>query len=210
MATYGDVDEGANTAGYAVARVQRDLFARSSIGFLVANRTQNGEQQGSAGLDANLFFSETFGFTGQLVKSYGQYGRGSVGFFARPSYDSATAHAHVRYTNLGDRFADNVNVIGFIRDDDRRELDGAVEKTVWLRSGALERLEYGSNYNIYWGADGLAPQLGDRGIARVRLAESLEHVGRAHPGIQTIRERLSELADGTGGRIQHPLVSVGA
>ena len=150
VATYGDIDEGANTAGFTVARVQRDLFARSSIGFLVANRTQDGEQRGSAGLDANVFFSKTFGFTGQLVKSYGQHGRGSVGFFARPSYDSATAHAHVRYTHLGDRFADNVNVIGFIRDDDRRELDGAIEKTVWLRRGAIERLEYGSNYNIYW------------------------------------------------------------
>ncbi len=154
LATYGDVDEGADTAGYAVVRVQRDLFARSSVGVLVANRTQAGTQQGSAGLDANLFFTETFGFTGQLVKSYGQYGRGSVGFFARPSYDSSTAHAHIRYTHLGDRFADNVNVIGFIRDDDRRELDGAVDKTLWVRSGAIERLEYGSNYNIYWGQTG--------------------------------------------------------
>ena len=154
LATYGDVDDGANTAGYAVVRVQRELFARSSIGFLVANRTQAGAQQGSAGLDANLFFSETFGFTGQLVKSYGQYGRGSVGFFARPSYDSSTAHAHIRYTHLGDRFADNVNGIGFVRDDDRRKLDDAIEKTVWLRAGAIERLEYGSNYNVYWGQTG--------------------------------------------------------
>ena len=137
VATYGDVDQNADTAGYAVVRVQRDLFARSSIGFLVANRTQTGAQEGSAGLDANLFFSETFGFTGQWVKSYGHYGRGSVGFFARPSYDSATAHAHIRYTHLGDRFADNVNVIGFIQDDDRRELDGAIEKTIWLDSGAV-------------------------------------------------------------------------
>ncbi|MCH8992459.1 MAG: hypothetical protein IIA44_12025 [Acidobacteria bacterium] len=104
-------------------------------------------------LDAagNLFFTETFGFTGQFVKSYGEYGRGTVAFFVRPSYDSATGHAHVRYTHLGDRFADNVNVIGFIRDDDRRELDGAVEKTFWVRSGAIERVNYVSENNIYWG-----------------------------------------------------------
>ena len=148
LATHGRTD-GTDTGEYAVVRVQRDVSSRSSIGFLLANRTQAGQQQGSVGLDTNLFFTETFGFTGQLVKSYGEYGRGSVAFFARPSYDSATAHAHVRYTHLGDRFADNVNVIGFIRDDDRRELDGAVNKTLWVRSGPVERIEYGSNYNIY-------------------------------------------------------------
>ena len=56
---------------------------------------------------------------------------------------------------MGDRVADNINAVGFIRDDDRREIDGAVRKTFWLRSGAIERLQYGSNYNIYWGQEGL-------------------------------------------------------
>ena len=185
LATYGDApaaNDGSNGAGdgYAVVRVQRDLFARSSIGFLVANRTQVGDQQGSAGLDTSLFFTENFGFTGQLVKSYGEYGRGSVAFFARPSYDSATAHAHVRYTHLGDRFADNVNVIGFIRDDDRRELDSAVDKTIWPRSGPIERLEYGSNYNVYWGQTGILRSWEvDESVDidwRNRWSTSVEHV----------------------------------
>ena len=138
-------------ATYAVTRVQRDVASRSNIGFLFANRTLGGVNQGSAGLDASLFFTDTFGFTGQLVQSYGEHDRGTMAFFARPSYDSATAHAHVRYTHLGDRFADNVNVIGFVQDDDRRELDGAVEKTFWPRSGPTERVQYSSNYNGYWG-----------------------------------------------------------
>ena len=64
---------------------------------------------------------------------------------------SPTGHFHVRYTELGDRFADNANAVGFIRDDDRRELDSAVEKTLWFGSGAFERFQYDSNYNVYWG-----------------------------------------------------------
>ena len=88
--------------------MRRDVASRSNIGFLLANRSHDGRRQGSAEIDANLFFTQTFGFTGQFVKSYGEFGRGSVAFFARPSYDSATGHAHVRYTHLGDRFADNV------------------------------------------------------------------------------------------------------
>ena len=154
LSTHGNLPDSGSGATYTVARLRRNVASRSNIGFLLANRTFAGRQQGSAEIDANLFFTETFGFTGQFVKSYGEYDRGSVAFFARPSYDSSTAHAHLRYTHLGNRFADNVNVIGFVRDDDRRELDGAVEKTVWVHNGTIERVVYDSNYNVYWGQTG--------------------------------------------------------
>lgn len=72
----------------------------------------------------------------------------------RPAYDSPTAHFHVRYTHLGEHVAENVNAIGFIRDDDRRELDSAFKKTFWSQNGLLQRTGYDSNYNIYWGQDG--------------------------------------------------------
>ena len=204
LATHGRTDDGTDTGEYAVVRVQRDVSSRSSLGFLLANRTQAGQQQGSVGLDTNLFFSETFGFTGQLVKSYGEYGRGSVAFFARPSYDSATAHAHVRYTHMGDRFADNVNVIGFIRDDDRRELDGAVNKTLWVRSGPVERIEYGSNYNIYWGQAGsLRSWQVDESIDvdwRNRWTTSVDHTEEFKRFEKDFRNRQTELEVGYNTR----------
>ena len=150
LSTTGDIDD--DRAVYSVARVQRDVSSRSNVGVLFANRGHAGRQQGSAGLDVNLFFSDTFGLTGQLIKSYGERDDGTLAFYARPSYDSSTAHAHVRYTHLGDGFADNVNTVGFIREDNQRELDGAIEKTVWVTGGALERIEYASNYNAYWAA----------------------------------------------------------
>jgi hypothetical protein len=132
-----------------VARGQRAL-GRSYVAAMVANRTRQGQSQGTAGLDANLFFTKTLGMTGQLIESYGPYGRGTMAFFLRPSYDSATGHFHVRYSHFGDRFQDNANVIGFIKDDDRRELDSAMEKKLWLKKGTFERLTYHANYNAYW------------------------------------------------------------
>jgi hypothetical protein len=75
-------------------------------------------------------------------------------FFLRPSYDSATFHIHLRYTQLGKYFGDNANHVGFIRDDNERELDSAIEKTFWLKKWGIDRIEYSSNYNIYWGTDG--------------------------------------------------------
>jgi hypothetical protein len=145
--------EAAPSAHYTVGRLQR-AFGRSNVAFMGANRRQNGANQGSAGLDASLFFSKSLEMTAQVVKSYGPFSRGTLAYYVRPSYDSSTGHLHVRYTHLGDRFADNANVIGFIKDDNRRELDVAGDKTFWVSDGPAERIQYQSNYNVYWGQDG--------------------------------------------------------
>jgi hypothetical protein len=118
------------------------------------NRLEGGKNRVRDGLDVVHFFSEKFNLTGQVAASYGDRARPDIAFFLRPSYDSATAHFHLRYTQLGQGFGDNANAVGFISDDNRRELDSALDKTWWLKSGILERIEYSSNYNIYWGIKG--------------------------------------------------------
>ncbi len=140
-------------AFYGVGRLQRDI-GRSSLAMTWADKRLDGDGQGSVGMDATLFFSSYLGFTGQLIRSYGPEEDGVWAFFVRPSYDSPTGHFHVRYTHLGENFADNANGVGFVRDDNRREVDSALSKTFWVRRGFLERLAYGSNYNWYWGQEG--------------------------------------------------------
>jgi hypothetical protein len=122
---------------------------------MAANRQFEGTNQGSVSTDANLFFTRTFGMTAQVFRSYGLFDRGVWLFSFRPSYDSSTGHFHVRYGHIGDRVADNINVIGQIVDDDRREIDSNGNKTFWVRSGAFEQIHYNSNYNIYWGQTGV-------------------------------------------------------
>ena len=147
---------GDSTIGtYAVVRAQRDIFGSSNAAVMLANRTLSGVNQGSVGMDATLFFTRTLGMTAQAAQSWGTGAGGTGAYFVRPAYDSPTTHFHVRYTDLGERFADNVNVIGFVRDDDRRELDGAFEHTFWPSSGIMERFGYDSNYNIYWSHAGV-------------------------------------------------------
>jgi hypothetical protein len=141
-------------ATYGVVRTQRDIGS-SSVAVMLANRTLEGINQGSIGADATLFFTRTFGMTAQVAQSWGPGDGGTWAYFLRPAYDSPTTHFHVRYTHLGDRVAENVNAIGFIRDDDRRELDGALSHTFWSSGGVLERTEYDSNYNIYWSQTGV-------------------------------------------------------
>ncbi|MHC4710570.1 MAG: carbohydrate binding family 9 domain-containing protein [Planctomycetota bacterium] len=158
LATIGarSVPFGDSTVGtYAVVRAQRDILGSSNAAVMLANRTLSRVNQGSVGMDATLFFTRTVGMTAQAAHSWGPGAGGTWAYFLRPAYDSPTTHFHVRYTHLGERFADNVNVIGFIRDDDRRELDGALEHTFWSGSGIIERLVYDSNYNIYWSQTGV-------------------------------------------------------
>jgi hypothetical protein len=140
-------------ANFSVGRVQRAI-GRSAVAVMAGNRRLDGEDRGSVSLDANLFFSKFVGMTAQVVQSWGPYGNGGEAFFVRPSYDSPTGHFHVRYTHLGDRLRDNLNGVGRIPDDDRREVDSALSKTFWIRGGPFEQIQYGSNYNIYWGQTG--------------------------------------------------------
>ncbi len=148
-----DEDELEPTANFSVLRWKRDIMGSSNFGFTAANKYADGRNQGSAGLDWNFVFSETSSFTSQLAMSYGDGGKTDYAGFIRPAYDTQTFHTHFRYTFIGDQFGDNANAVGFIQDDNRHELDTALTKTWWKRKWGLDRIDYKSNYNIYWGMD---------------------------------------------------------
>jgi len=152
--TKANDEAGLGSANFSVFRLKKDVLKDSFVGFLAANRLVGGRNKGTAGIDTSLNFTDTFRFTGQMAVSYGDFGKSNVAFFLRPTIDTATFHFHVRYTQLGEYFGDNANAVGFIRDDNRRELDSALEKTFWFKKGFLERIQYSSNYNIYWGMNG--------------------------------------------------------
>jgi len=138
------------SANYSVGRVQRDILGRSTVAVMASNRRFNSADQGAFSADTSLFFGRTFSMSAQAVKTYGPFGHGTMAFLIRPSYDSSTGHFHVRYGDIGNHVAENLNVIGQIVDDDRRELDSHVTKIVWIRRGAFEQFRYDSNYNAYW------------------------------------------------------------
>jgi hypothetical protein len=142
------------SANYSVLGVQHSIRKSSSVGLVATNRHLAGEDRGAVGVDTTLFFPRAWGFTGQLVRSHGPEKGGRWGFFLRPALDRPNTHLHVRYTHLGDRFGDHVNAVGLVKDDDRREIDAAFEKTLWSRTARWERIGYDSNYNVYWSQKG--------------------------------------------------------
>jgi hypothetical protein len=147
---YGDPDaDGIFEAIYSVARFQRG-FGASNVGFLAANRRLEGEDAGSVGFDTTLFFTEKLGMTAQLLRVHGPERDGGLAWFVRPAWDTSTSHFHVRYTNLDAGILEDFNAAGFLKDDDRKEFDTALEHTFWLESGALEKIKVDTNYNRFW------------------------------------------------------------
>lgn len=177
--TKRDVEAGATSANLSVIRLRRDIMGSSNLGFLAANRLRNGRNQGSFGLDTSLFLTETFSLALQGAMSYGDRGKKDGAFFVRPAYDSTTVHAHFRYQYLGERFGDNANAVGFIPDDNRHELDSSINKTFWMRRWSLDRIEYKSTYDIYWGVDktlrSWEVSQGIRGDLRSKFSLELRH-----------------------------------
>lgn len=202
--TQRDEERGEDSANFTVFRLKRDVMKSSNIGFIAANKLVNGKNWGTTGIDTALYFTDTFKFTGQFALSYGDHNSDNIAFFLRPSYDSTTFHIHLRYTQLGRNFADNANRVGFIRDDNRRELDSAIEKTFYPQKWGLERIDYESNYNIYWGLDGtLRSWKIDQDVSfdlKNKLSVTVEHHEEFKLFEKEFRNRQSELELGYNTR----------
>lgn len=140
---------GKETADYSVIRLQQSLPRGSNVGLLAANRSFLGKDAGSVGLDTTMFFTDTLGMTGQLMRVHGPTADGGLAWFLRPAFDSATTHFHIRYQELDTGIREDANAVGFLTDDDRKEFDTNVAHTFWLGSGAVERVRPSVNYNRY-------------------------------------------------------------
>jgi hypothetical protein len=151
--TLDDSDETVR-ADYGIGRLQQTLPGGSTVGFLAANRRRAGEDAGSVGVDATLFFTETLGFTGQVLRVHGPTSGGGLAWFVRPAYDSANTHFHVRYQSLDPGIREDFNAVGFLRDDDRREVDTNLRHNFWIESGPVEKVGARVNYNRFYSHTG--------------------------------------------------------
>jgi len=55
---------------------------------------------------------------------------------------------------VGENVRENMNQIGFIRDDDRREVDSNIRKQIWINRYGFQDLTPSVNYNRFWSHSG--------------------------------------------------------
>ena len=148
-------DFGESSANFSVFSLEKKGSPSSAIfGLTAANKLIESQNTGTAGVYSDIPIMRNLRLSGQFAVSYGDHNKGNLAFFLGPSYDTKTFHMHLHYIHLGENFGDNVNQVGFIPDDNRRELDSAIHITFPLKHGLLSQIKYLSNYNIYWGMDG--------------------------------------------------------
>jgi len=142
-------------AFFTAARVKRDVLKSSMVGLTYADKTWKDGSSRSISGDYLFNLGDKWKLTGQFVTSFPGDFWSSSAFFVRFARENNIFHYHIRYSDVGDNFMENVNETGFIRDDDRRELDGDIEYRWWLQNNVFEYIEVVSANNIFWSQKGI-------------------------------------------------------
>jgi len=140
-------------AYYGILRVQQSIGRGSNIGLLAANRNLGSENAGSIGLDTTTYFTETLSFNGQIFEVHGPTAGGRFVWYMRPSYDTSTTHFHIRWGHFAPGIRDDFNVLGFLQDDDRKEIDTNLAHIFFFDTGLLERVRPSVNFGRYTSFD---------------------------------------------------------
>ncbi len=152
--TNKNIDQTDPEAWYNAIRVRRDILNSSSIGLTYADKIWDGLYVRSLSMDYILNLGKTWRLTGQLVGSSPGDFASHAAWFMRFARENNIYHYHIRYSSFGENFQDNVNETGFVRDDDRHELDSDITYKWWINKG-IKYLSVEGRNNVFWSQEGV-------------------------------------------------------
>lgn len=142
--------EGEPASFFSTARVKRDFLESSTVGITVVDRRNDSSFTTSFSGDYVLNLGETGKLTGQFVASAPGDLLSHSAWFVRFAKETNYYHMHIRYTELGENFQENVNQTGYVVDDDRREVDSDLSYRWWQRNNVFQYIEVESRNNAFW------------------------------------------------------------
>jgi hypothetical protein len=141
-------------AVFTTFRIKKDVLKSSTIGITYAGKDWRGGHRRSLSADYVLNLGNAWKLTGQFVASApGEFWQSSA-YFVRFARESNVYHYHIRYSDTGKNFQDNVNHTGFIRDDDMREIDSDISYRWWFDGGLFKYISIETRNNIFWNHGG--------------------------------------------------------
>ncbi|MCK5068233.1 MAG: carbohydrate binding family 9 domain-containing protein [Bacteroidales bacterium] len=143
-------DEDEPPSFFSTARVKRDFLESSSVGFTAVDKRNDSSFVTSFSGDYVLNLGETWKFTGQFVASVPGDLLSHSAWFVRFAKENNFYHMHVRYTEFGENFRENVNQTGYVVDDDRRELDSDLSYRWWIQNNFFRYIEVVTRNNVFW------------------------------------------------------------
>ena len=145
---------GIPSLNYNAFRVKRDFLESSTLGATYADKITDTLTYHTFSVDYNLNLGKEWKLTGQVVSSLpGDFDSHSA-WYARFAKENNQYHYHIRYSNIGENFKDNVNETGFITDDDRKEVDSDVDYKFWLK-GLVKYVKLSGKNNVFWSQSGV-------------------------------------------------------
>lgn len=145
-----DFSAGEPASWFTAARAKVDFLKSSTLGLTLVDKSWDDGFTRSLSVDYLMNLGKTWKLTGQFVGSAPGDLISHSAWFVRFAHENNVYHYHVRYTEIGEHFRENVNQTGFVRDDDRREIDSDVTYKWWLKNNTFEYIHFQSRNNIFW------------------------------------------------------------
>ncbi len=135
---------------FTAARAKVDFLKSSSLGFTLVDKSWEDGFTRSLSVDYVMNLGKLWQLTGQFVGSApGDFWSHSA-WYLRFARENNIYHYHIRYSQIGENFRENVNQTGFIPDDNRREFDSDITYKWWLKNNTFEYIDFQSLNNIFW------------------------------------------------------------
>lgn len=135
---------------FTTARIKQDFLESSSLGFTTVDKRNDSSFVTSFSGDYVLNLGETWKLTGQFVASVPGDLLSHSAWFVRFAKETNYYHMHVRYSEFGENFQENVNQAGYVVDDDRREVDSDLSYRWWIKNKLFQYIEVGTLNNVFW------------------------------------------------------------
>jgi len=149
-----DINEHLPAAVFSIMRLKKDILKSSTVGITYAGKDWDGGYARSISADYVLNLGNSWKLTGQFVTSSpGKFWQSSA-YFIRFARESNIYHYHIRYSDTGKNFRDNVNHTGFVRDDDMQEIDSDVSYKWWFNRSIFKYINVETRNNIFWNHQG--------------------------------------------------------
>ena len=138
----------------SVIRLQHDILRASNIGMIAVDRSWGGGFNRALSMDATINLENGFKINSQYVGSNSSDGKYESAYYAQLSKEAQLYNYNLNFVNIDPGFRANVNPVGFIQDDDRREVSGSFGNEMWIRKHGIDKVNTNAHNNLMWSHSG--------------------------------------------------------
>jgi len=142
------------TSNYSYLKMKTQPFKSFSLALTASNKFLENQTTGAAAVSADWGLTRQIKLAGQFFLSYGDFSEDNTASLVKIHFDLPSFYLHLGLRKIDKHFWENTNQVGYILDDDRQEIEVALNKLFKFNHIGMENIEYDSYYDIYWSTEG--------------------------------------------------------